>query len=50
MAGLCGNLVAGFFENNFRDGEVQIMIFVAMGLALSILQKMKNNPVEKPPI
>ena len=50
MAGVCGNLVAGFFENNFRDGEVQIMIFVAMGLALSILQKMKNNPVEKPPI
>ena len=50
VAGLCGNMVSGFFENNFRDGEVQIMIFVAMGLALSILQKMKNNPVEKPPI
>ena len=50
MAGLCGNMVSGFFENNFRDGEVQIMILVAMGLALSILHKMKNNPVENPPI
>lgn len=50
MAGLCGNLVSGFFENNFRDGEVQIVIFVVMGLALNILQKKSIDQMEKPPI
>ena len=50
IAGLCGNMVSGFFENNFRDGEVQIMIFVIMGLALNILQKKNSDQVEKPPI
>ena len=46
MAGLCGNLVSGFFENNFRDGEVQTLILTLMGIAL-ILWK-KTNPATRP--
>lgn len=32
--GLFGSMVAGFFENNFLDGEVNIAIMIAMGLSL----------------
>ena len=34
MAGLVGSWSAGFFENNFRDGEVQVVILMVHGLAL----------------
>ena len=39
LAGLMGCMVAGIFLNNFRDGEVQTMIFVAMGLGLSLIKQ-----------
>ncbi|MBT3226335.1 MAG: O-antigen ligase family protein [Deltaproteobacteria bacterium] len=42
LAGLCGIMVAGFFENNFRDGEVQITILLVMGLSLVLLDKHKT--------
>jgi len=41
LAGLVGIMVAGFFENNVRDGEVQTTIFVVMGIALVLLKKDK---------
>ena len=41
MAGLCGNMVSGFFENNFRDGEVQTLVLTLMGIAMVLL---KNSP------
>ncbi|MGK5095379.1 O-antigen ligase family protein [Deltaproteobacteria bacterium TL4] len=42
LAGISGFAVAGFFENNFRDGEVQTMLCMSIGLAL---YAMKNNAV-----
>jgi len=39
LAGFAGIMVAGFFENNFRDGEVQVAILLAMGLALVMLER-----------
>ncbi len=39
MAGLCGNLASGFFENNFRDGEVQVLILTLFGIAMTLLKK-----------
>ena len=39
MAGICGFLVAGFFENNFRDGEVQVTVLTIVGIALALLNK-----------
>jgi len=39
LAGLIGCMFAGLFENNFRDGEVQITIFVLMGLGLALINK-----------
>ncbi|MCP4751121.1 MAG: O-antigen ligase family protein [Proteobacteria bacterium] len=49
LAGLTGIMVAGFFENNFRDGEVQTAIFVVMGMALALLHKkrMLSRPLER---
>jgi len=48
LAGLIGSMFAGFFENNFRDGEVQITILVLMGIGLSLLDRAEtasqNNP------
>lgn len=41
LAGFSGLLLAGFFENNFRDGEVQITVFVLMGTLLALV-KQKN--------
>ena len=41
IAGLGGFAIAGNFENNFRDGEVQTALLMLMGLALSQIQKMK---------
>ena len=41
IAGVCGFMVAGFFENNFRDGEVQAMLMILIGLNLHQIQKMK---------
>ena len=37
--GLVGVMVAGFFENNFRDGEVQTAILTAMGLMLVLFRR-----------
>jgi hypothetical protein len=36
-------MVAGFFENNFRDGEVQAMLMIPIGLNLHQIQKMKER-------
>ena len=43
IAGVCGFMVAGFFENNFRDGEVQAMLLILMGLSLSQRQKLNDR-------
>ena len=43
MAGLCGNMVGGFFENNFRDGEVQIAVLTLMGIAMALLKRGANR-------
>ena len=41
VSGVCGFLVAGLFENNFRDGEVQAMLMILMGLCFNQIQKLK---------
>jgi len=43
ISGVTGFMVAGFFENNFRDGEVQSILFILMGLSLLQIQKLKNR-------
>jgi len=40
-------MAAGFFENNFRDGEVQAMLLILMGLSLRQMQKL-NERIFKP--
>ncbi|HIO60559.1 MAG TPA: hypothetical protein EYN39_01850 [Deltaproteobacteria bacterium] len=47
IAGVSGFMVAGFFENNFRDGEVQAMLLILMGLSLRQMQKL-NERIFKP--
>jgi len=42
IAGVSGFMVAGFFENNFRDGEVQAMLMIMIGLSLHQIKKLKN--------
>ncbi len=42
IMGIIGSMAAGFFENNFRDGEVQTTIFVLMGMGLTLLHKRKE--------
>jgi len=49
LASLVGIMVAGVFENNFRDGEVQTAILVAMGLALVLLNPETSRRQEKKP-
>ncbi|MCP4295537.1 MAG: O-antigen ligase family protein [Proteobacteria bacterium] len=39
LGGFSGSMLAGFFENNFRDGEVQATILTFMGLALILLRR-----------
>lgn len=34
MAAIAGIMTAGIFENNFRDGEVQIAVLLIVGLSL----------------
>ena len=43
LAGVCGFMVAGFFENNFRDGEVQSMLLILMGLCLHQIKKLNKK-------
>ena len=43
IAGVSGFMVAGFFENNFRDGEVQVMLLILIGLNLRQVQKIKER-------
>jgi len=43
MSGVCGFMVAGLFENNFRDGEVQSMLLILMGLCFNQIQKLKGS-------
>lgn len=43
-AGLIAIMIAGIFENNFRDGEVQTVILTLMGLSLALMYKIKTNP------
>ncbi|MGK0289842.1 MAG: O-antigen ligase [bacterium] len=42
LSGFVGILIAGFFENNFRDGEVQIAIFLLMGTAMALIKKIEE--------
>jgi len=41
MAGMLGIWAAAFFENNFRDGEVQSMILFTHGIAIYLIQSAK---------
>lgn len=43
MAGAAGLMVAGVFENNFRDGEVQTCLLLLMGLSLRQMHKSKKR-------
>jgi O-antigen ligase len=43
MAGAAGLMVAGVFENNFRDGEVQTCLLMLMGLSLRQMYKSKKR-------
>ena len=43
ISGVCGFMVAGFFENNFRDGEVQAMLMILMGLCFNQIQYLKGR-------
>ena len=43
ISGVCGFMVAGLFENNFRDGEVQAMILILMGLCFNQIQKLEGR-------
>ena len=47
LAGLTGIMIAGFFENNFRDGEVQTTILMVMGLTLVLLDKRHGEQTVK---
>ena len=42
IAGISGFIVAGVFENNFRDGEVQIAFLMLMGLVLHQVYRLRN--------
>ena len=42
MAGAAGLMVAGVFENNFRDGEVQTAALLLISLALFELKKQSS--------
>ncbi len=42
-AGFVGFMVAGIFENSFRDGEVQTLLFALMGWSLHIGHQLKNK-------
>ena len=42
IAGTSGFMVAGVFENNFRDGEVQTALLMLMGLVLHQVYRLKN--------
>ena len=43
FSGLSGICIAGFFENNFRDGEVQTAILTTMGLALVLIRQNRQS-------
>ena len=42
LAGVSGFMVAGVFENNFRDGEVQTAFLMLMGLVLHQVYRLRN--------
>ncbi|MBF0289689.1 MAG: O-antigen ligase family protein [SAR324 cluster bacterium] len=42
-AGFTGFLIAGIFENSFRDGEVQTILFTLMGWSLHLGFQIKNR-------
>jgi len=43
ISGVSGFMIAGLFENNFRDGEVQAMLLILMGLCFNQIQKLKGK-------
>lgn len=43
MAGLVGHLTAANFENNFHDGEVQTIVLMMMGLALTQMDRLSRR-------
>jgi hypothetical protein len=47
LAGIGGFMAAGFFENNFRDGEVQTSVLLLVSLALSDIQKQRSLFLKK---
>jgi O-antigen ligase len=49
--GLAGSMVAGLFENNFLDGEVQTQVLLMMGLALYAglqIRRKARGPLRRP--
>ena len=46
-ASIIGFLVAGFFENNFSDGEVQIAVMLIIGICLYSQMKIRQTDAEK---
>ena len=47
LAGIGGFMAAGFFENNFRDGEVQTSVLLLVSLALYEIQKQRSLFLKK---
>lgn len=43
LSGFLGFLVAGIFENSFRDGEIQTILFALIGLAILIGESDKEK-------
>lgn len=43
LAGMTGHLVAAVFENNFRDGEVQTIVLMMMGLSLTQMDRLNRR-------
>ena len=46
-AGILGFLVAGIFENNFLDGEVQIAVLLVLGLCMYSQAQMRQSEPQK---
>ena len=42
VSGYMGFMLAGFFENNFTDAEVQFLLLFVLGINLSLIEEDKN--------
>ena len=43
FAGICGFLIAGIFENNYRDSEVQTVLFMILALLLFAIRQNQTS-------